>query len=67
MWLVLNSFAFSKQKRGYVVNPYLQAECKLMGDVVLQAPFWAMENDIMILLDLLISQEKILVKILEKR
>ena len=38
-----------------------------MGDVVLQAPFWAMENDIMILLDLLISQEKILVKILEKR
>lgn len=50
-----------------MVNPYLQAECKLMGDVVLQAPLWAVENDIMILLDLLINQEKILVKILERR
>jgi len=50
-----------------VVNPYLQAECKLMGDVVLQAPFWAMENDIMILLDLLINPEKILVKLLEDK
>lgn len=28
--------------------------------VVLQAPFWAMENDIMILLNLLINQEETL-------
>ena len=56
-WLVLYAFVFSKKRRGYVSDPYLHAECKLMGDVVLQASFWAVENDIMILLDLLTKQE----------
>lgn len=39
-------------------NQYLHAECKLMCYVVLQASFWAVENDIMILLHLLINQEE---------
>lgn len=56
----LHAFTFSEKRRGYSSNGYLHAECKLMCYVVLQASFWTMENDIMVLLDLLINQEEIL-------
>lgn len=41
------------------MGTYLHAECKLMCYVVLQTSFGAVEDDIMVLLDLLTNQEEI--------
>lgn len=65
-WLVLHNFEFSKRWEVCKYR-YLHAECKLMCYVVLQASFWAVENDIMILLDLLINQEETLGENAKKR
>lgn len=55
--LAPHSSQFSKKTKGCENTQYLHAEGKLMCYEVLQASFWAMENDIVILLNLFQSKK----------
>lgn len=67
LWLVLNSLAFQRKGEGMWLTHTFRQSASWWACSLARSSLWAMENDIMILLDLLINQEKILVKILERR
>lgn len=56
--LTVHSSQSSKEMNWCENTQYLHAEGKLMRYVVLQTSFWAMENDIMILLNLFQTKKK---------